>query len=318
MNKRILITGGTGLVGKALTKALLSKGYAVTILTREKKVFDPNQNPAFAHWDLKQKYIDPQAIQSADHIIHLAGAGVADKRWTKERKQEIRDSRVQSGELLVRSLQTIPNKVQSVVSASAIGWYGPDPRIGFSGFIESDPPDNSFLGKTCKEWEAAIEPVSESGKRLVKIRIGIVLAKEGGAYPEFARSFRFGVKAILGSGKQIISWIHINDLVNIFIRAIETDSMTGVYNGVAPNPVSNMQMMKAIGKAKGKFFLPMIVPAFALKILLGEMSVEVLKSTTVKPKRILDEGYEFQFATIEEAVGALLALPLRREGAKER
>lgn len=318
MKKTILITGGTGLVGKALTKALLSKGYAVTILTREKKVFDPNQNPAYAHWDLAQKYIDPIAIQSADHIIHLAGAGVADKRWTKKRKQEIRDSRVHSGELLVNSLQTIPNKVQSVVSASAIGWYGPDPgpgfsgfiesdtKPGFSGFVESDPHDKSFLGITCKEWEQAIEPVSQIGKRLVKIRIGIVMAKEGGAFPEFARSFRFGVKALLGSGRQVVSWIHINDLVNIFIRAIETESMTGIYNAVAPHPVTNKEMMKAIGKAKGKFFLPMIVPAFALKILLGEMSVEVLKSTTVKPKHLVEEGYSFQFPDIFSAVGDLI------------
>lgn len=307
MKKTILITGGTGLVGKALTKALLSKGYAVTILTREKKVFDANQNPAYAHWDLKQKYIDPIAIQTADHIIHLAGAGVADKRWTKERKQEIRDSRVHSGELLVKSLQAIPNKVQSVVSASAIGWYGPDPEPGFSGFIESDPHDNSFLGITCKEWEEAIDPVSQIGKRLVKIRIGIVLAKEEGAFPEFARSFRFGVKAILGSGRQVISWIHINDLVNIFIRAIETESMTGVYNGVAPHPVTHQEMMKAIGKAKRKFFLPLSVPAVVLKILLGEMSVEVLKSTTVRPVRLVEEEFAFQFSDISGAVGNLTA-----------
>lgn len=306
MKQRILITGGTGMVGKALTKVLLSKGHAVTILTRDKKIFDPNQNPAFAHWDLKRKYIDPQAIQSADHIIHLAGAGVADKRWTKERKQEIRDSRVQSGELLVRSLQITPNKVQSVVSASAIGWYGPDPRPGFSGFIESDPPDNGFLGNTCKEWEGVIEPVSHLGKRLVRIRIGIVLAKEGGAFPEFARSFRFGVKAILGSGRQIISWVHINDLVNIFVRSIEDETMSGAYNAVAPNPVSNWDMIQSIAHKKGGLYIPVRVPSFLLKIILGEMSVEVLKSTTVKPERLSEIGFSFSYSRIEEAMADLV------------
>lgn len=294
------------MVGKALTQALLSKGYAVTILTREKKIFDPSQNPAFAHWDLIRNYVDLHAIQSADHIIHLAGAGVADKRWTKERKQEIRDSRVQSGELLVKSLQTIPNKVLSVVTASAIGWYGPDPRPGFSGFIESDPPDDSFLGNTCKEWEAATEPVSHVGKRLVKIRIGIVLAKEGGAYPEFARSFRFGVKAILGSGRQTISWIHINDLVNIFIRAIEDETMSGPYNAVAPNPVSNRDMIQSIAHKKGGLYIPVRVPSFLLKIILGEMSVEVLKSTTVKPERLEEIGFSFNYSRIEEAMADLV------------
>ncbi len=306
MAERILLTGGTGLVGTALTKALLAQGYEVTILTRSKKSFDPGQQLSYAHWDIHQSLIDPRAIDTADHIIHLAGAGVAEKRWTAKRKKEIRDSRVQSGELLVKSLQTIPNKVLSVVTASAIGWYGPDPRPGFSGFIESDPPDDSFLGNTCKEWEGAIEPVSDLGKRLVKIRIGIVLAKEGGAFPEFSRSFKFGVKAILGTGKQVISWIHINDLVNIFIRAIETNSMTGVYNGVAPNPVSNRVMMDSIARQKGGVYLPLPVPAFMLKLALGEMSVEVLKSTTVKPARLLEEGYVFQYNRIEEATEKLI------------
>lgn len=306
MAERILLTGGTGLVGTALTKALLAKGYAVTILTRSKKSFDPGQQLSYAHWDIHQSLIDPRAIDTADHIIHLAGAGVAEKRWTANRKKEIRDSRVHTGELLVRALATLPNKVKTVVSASAIGWYGPDPGTGFSGFIEFDPPDNGFLGNTCKEWEGAIEPVSDLGKRLVRIRIGIVLVNEGGAFPEFSRSFKFGVKAILGTGKQVISWIHINDLVNIFIRAIETNSMTGVYNGVAPNPVSNRIMMDTIARQKGGVYLPLPVPAFLLKLALGEMSVEVLKSTTVKPARLLEEGYVFQYNRIEEATEKLI------------
>ncbi|MGB3154499.1 MAG: TIGR01777 family oxidoreductase, partial [Chitinophagaceae bacterium] len=232
-----------------------------------------------------------------------AGAGVADKRWTKKRKQEIVDSRVKSCKLLADSLKTIPNKVKAVVSASAIGWYGPDPTLpNPTPFVEGDPVDDSFLGSTCRQWEESIEPVTQSGKRLVKLRIGIVLSKDGGALKEFIKPLKFGVAAILGSGKQIISWIHINDLVRLFIMAMENETWQGTYNAVAPNPVSNKELTLQLAKSRKKFFIPIHVPTFVLKIMLGEMSVEILKSATVSSKKIQEAGFQYTFPVIKDAL----------------
>ncbi|MEO7984850.1 MAG: NAD-dependent epimerase/dehydratase family protein, partial [Bacteroidota bacterium] len=240
----ILITGGTGLIGKALRQALLGKGYRVIILSRHITGKPTSGNLSYAGWNVEQQTIDEEAISNADHIIHLAGAGVADKRWTEKRKQEILNSRVNSCDLIVKSLKNIPNRVRTVVSASAIGWYGPDEdttnpssrKIGPSGegrsirkFIEPDPAAADFLGSTCKQWEESIEPVIQLDKRLVKLRTGIVLSAAGGALKEFTRPMKFGIAAILGTGKQIISWIHIDDLVKMYIAAIENENMQGVY-----------------------------------------------------------------------------------------
>ncbi|MFZ1857475.1 MAG: TIGR01777 family oxidoreductase, partial [Chitinophagaceae bacterium] len=303
----VIITGGTGLVGKALGHALLAKGYHIIILTRTLPSTDHSPQSIkgiqYAKWDIESQTIDENAIASADYIIHLAGAGVADKRWTKKRKQEIVDSRVKSCKLLADSLKTIPNKVKAVVSASAIGWYGPDPTLpNPTPFVESDPVDDSFLGSTCRQWEESIEPVTQSGKRLVKLRIGIVLSKDGGALKEFIKPLKFGVAAILGSGKQIISWIHINDLVRLFIMAMENETWQGTYNAVAPNPVSNKELTLQLAKSRKKFFIPIHVPTFVLKIMLGEMSVEILKSATVSSKKIQEAGFQYTFPVIKDAL----------------
>jgi uncharacterized protein (TIGR01777 family) len=303
MAHTVIITGGTGLIGKALCKALLEKGYHVIILTRNPPAQSATGNISFATWNPDQQIIDKEVISSADYIIHLAGAGVADKRWTKKRKIEIIKSRIDSSKLLVDSLRTIPNKVKAVISASAIGWYGEDPtNPNEKPFTEDSPADNGFLGKTCKHWEESIEAVTESGKRLVKLRIGIVLSKDGGAMKEFLKPLKFGVAAILGNGKQIISWIHIDDLVDMFIAALENDQLRGAYNGVAPNPVSNKTLTLQLAKTRNKFFIPMYVPTFILKIMLGEMSVEILKSTTVSAEKILKSGFQFKHPSIEIAV----------------
>ena len=303
----VIITGGTGLVGKALGHALLAKGYHIIILTRTLPSTDHSPQSIkgiqYAKWDIESQTIDENAIASADYIIHLAGAGVADKRWTKKRKQEIVDSRVKSCKLLADSLKTIPNKVKAVVSASAIGWYGPDPTLpNPTPFVEGDPVDDSFLGSTCRQWEESIEPVTQSGKRLVKLRIGIVLSKDGGALKEFIKPLKFGVAAILGSGKQIISWIHINDLVRLFIMAMENETWQGTYNAVAPNPVSNKELTLQLAKSRKKFFIPIHVPTFILKIMLGEMSVEILKSATVSSQKVQKAGFQFSFPTIKDAL----------------
>lgn len=299
----ILITGGTGLVGKALGQALLEKGYRVIILSRQGDQKSSLANLSYASWNVEQQTIDREAIAKADYIIHLAGAGVADKRWTQKRKQEIVDSRVYSSKLIVDSLKLIPNKVKAVVSASAIGWYGADPVMPHPiPFTEVVPADNEFLGITCKQWEESIEPVTESGIRLVKLRTGIVLSNNGGALKEFLKPLQFGMAAILGKGKQIISWIHIDDLVKMYITAIENESMNGVYNAVAPNPVSNKELTLQLAKARKKFFIPIHVPSFVLKIMLGEMSVEVLKSTTVSSEKIQQAGVAFNFPDISSAL----------------
>ena len=303
----VIITGGTGLVGKALGHALLAKGYHIIILTRTLPSTDHSPQSIkgiqYAKWDIESQTIDENAIASADYIIHLAGAGVADKRWTKKRKQEIVDSRVKSCKLLADSLKTISNKVKAVVSASAIGWYGPDRILpNPTPFVESDPVDDSFLGSTCRQWEESIEPVTQSGKRLVKLRIGIVLSKDGGALKEFIKPLKFGVAAILGSGKQIISWIHIDDLVQLFITAMEIETWQGTYNAVAPNPVSNKELTLQLAKSRKKFFIPIHVPTFILKIMLGEMSVEILKSATVSSQKVQKAGFQFSFPTIKDAL----------------
>lgn len=303
MMKTVLITGGTGLTGRALTQALLQKGYRVVILSRQPGQQSGDVNLVFAEWNVEQQTIDKEAIGTADYIIHLAGAGVAEKRWTSKRKQEIISSRVLSSKLVVDSLKNIPNKVQAVISASAIGWYGPDPETpNTHPFKEEALNHNDFLGTTCRQWEESIEPVIELGKRLVKLRIGIVLSKQGGALKEFLKPLRFGVAAILGNGRQLISWIHIDDLVKLYIAAIENGSMEGAYNAVAPNPVSNKELTLTLARSRKKFFIPIRVPSFLLKLVLGGMSVEVLKSATVSCDKVLHTGFQFKYSNIAAAL----------------
>jgi uncharacterized protein (TIGR01777 family) len=300
----ILITGGTGMIGKALTNALVSNGYQVIILTRRAK--RSANNIVYKEWDPEKGTIDGAAITEADYIIHLAGANVAESRWTAKRKKEIVDSRVRSGELLVKAIRNTPNNIKAVISASAIGWYGPDPQVpNPKPFIETDPADEAFLGRTCQQWEGAIKPVEEMGKRLVVFRIGIVLSNEAGAYAEFKKPLTFGTATILGSGKQVISWIHIDDLVGLFITAIQNERLQGEYNAVTPYPVSNKELILSLAKQRGKFYVPVPVPSFALKMALGEMSVEVLKSATVSSEKIKRAGYKFTYPHITDAVKAL-------------
>ncbi len=303
--RTILITGGTGLVGKALTKRLVEKNYEVIILTRSLKDVATQKNVTYALWNVKEKQIDLNALKKADAIIHLAGAGVMDKKWTEEYKQEIRDSRVNSSALLINSLKNNEHKVEVIVSASAIGWYGEDKKAAHF-FVENEPADAAFLGEVCKEWEESIEPANTMGIRVVKLRTGIVLSNAGGAYPEFKASLKFGVASILGSGKQIISWIHIEDLCREYIFALENDAMQGSYNAVAPTPISNKKITLAIAEnLKGRFYIPVHVPQFVLNVMLGKRSVEILKSATVSTDKIKNAGFTFLYPTAEVAIAAI-------------
>lgn len=305
----VLITGGTGMIGKVLTQALLDRNYKLIILTRELKQQQPkNSAITYAQWNIKDQTIDKDVIQKADYIIHLAGAGVGDKRWTEKRKKEISDSRVKSAELLWKTCQEIPNKIKAVISASAIGWYGQDPVIpNPTPFREDDPADDSFLGTTCQEWEKTAELFTQLGKRVVRLRTGIVLSEEGGALDEFKKPLKFGIAAILGNGKQVCSWIHIDDLVRLYVTALEDDTMRGAYNAVAPAPVSNKELTIQLARAmKGNFFIPVHVPSFVLKTVIGEMSIEVLKSATVSCDKIHYTGFTFLYPTIEAALKSLV------------
>jgi uncharacterized protein (TIGR01777 family) len=306
--KTVIITGGTGLIGKRLSSMLIKKGYNVSIFSHSKQSNDKENNPVIARWDIEKGEIDKGVIAKADYIVHLAGAGVADKRWTKERKKEIMSSRTESSALLVKALSEVNNNVTAVVSSSAIGWYGPDNQASQKkGFTENELSSPDFLGETCRLWEASIEPVAALGKRLVKLRTGIVLSNEGGALAEFKKPLKAGIAAILGTGNQVISWIHIDDICRMYLAAIQNDSMHGAYNAVAPAPVTNKELTLALAKKmRGNTYLPIHVPAFALKLALGEMSVEVLKSATVSAKKILQSGFDFSYSSIDAALTQLV------------
>ena len=294
----VLISGGTGLVGKALSKLLVNKGYKVIVLSRQATPM-ANDTITTAKWDVNKQEIDIAALQEADYIVHLAGAGVMDKKWTAAYKKEIISSRVDSAQLIVNSLQHNTNKVKKVISASAIGWYKPGENL----HTEEEPSDDNFLGNTCRLWEASMDPVTTLNKGLVKIRIGIVLSKEGGALKEFITPLKLGVAAILGNGKQMISWVHIDDLCRLFLFAIENDELNGVYNAVAPEPVTNKTLTLTLAKTmKRLFYIPVHVPVFVLKLMLGDRSIEILKSASVSCKKIIAAGFTFQFEKIESAL----------------
>ena len=280
----VLITGGSGLVGQELSKMLINKGFKVIILSRNKN--SSNNNIQYAQWDIKKQTIDLKALQEADFIIHLAGAGVVDKKWTESYKKEILLSRTESSKLIIDALSKNPNKVKAIISASAIGWYGPDKKNDYS-FSETDAPDNNFLGETCRLWEESVDPATKIGIRVCKLRTGIVLTKKGGALREFIKPIKMGIAGILGRGNQIISWIHIEDLCRMFIHCMENDQLQGSYNAVAPSPVSNKTLTISLAKLlKGIFFIPVHVPVFILKLMMGQRSIEILKSTTVSCEKI--------------------------------
>lgn len=297
------------MIGARLTEMLVNSGYEVIILTRNTDTVRTSPGIRYAPWDIDAQTIDRDAIAQADHIIHLAGAGVADKRWSRARKLEILRSRTESSALIVKALKEYPNKVQSVISSSAIGWYGPDTASSLKqGFTEDMPADAAFLGETCRQWEASIEPVTGLGKRLVKLRTGIVLSDRGGALAEFRKPVMGGVAAILGNGNQVVSWIHVADLCSMFLFAVENPSLSGAYNAVAPHPVTNKTLTLNIAqKLRGRFYIPVHVPAFVLKIVLGEMSIEVLKSAHVSARKIQQAGFDFSYPVIDQALDNLLA-----------
>lgn len=303
----VLITGGTGTVGKRLTTLLIEKGYSVSILTRNASDRKTQPGVVYKQWDVEKGTIDATAVTEADYIIHLAGAGVADGRWTARRKAEIVKSRTESSALLVKAAQNGASRLKAVVSSSAIGWYNPDDkRIEPEGFQENAPPAPGFLGETCKLWEESITPFAQMGKRLVILRTGLVLSNDGGVIAEFRKPLQYGMATIMGSGEQVMSWIHIDDLCRMYIYAMENEELSGPYNAVAPEPATSKTVVLTLAKQlRGKAFISMHVPSLVLKAMLGEMSTEVLKSNTVSAARIKAAGFQFQYPALPAAVEQL-------------
>jgi uncharacterized protein len=301
----ILLTGGTGMIGANLQRFLLEKNYTVIVLIRDEiKENSFNKNISYAKWNVEKEEIDKDAMASADYIIHLAGANVAEKRWTGKRKKEIIESRTQSAALLIRAMKEVPNKIKAVISASAIGWYGADTNESKqNGFKEDAPAADDFLGSTVQVWEAGIKPVEQLNKRLAIFRFGIVLSNNGGALNEFKKPLQAGVAAILGNGNQIISWIHVDDLCRLLLYAVEHENISGIYNAVAPKPVTNKALTLMLAETiRGKLYIPVHVPEFVLRLMLGEMSIEVLKSTTVNDDKIHKAGFTFLYPSVEAAL----------------
>ncbi len=300
MTNSILITGASGMVGTRLTEILLQKGCRVSHLGRSKR---KGVVLSFV-WNVEKQEIDPHGFKDIDTIVHLAGAGVADKRWTPTRKQEILDSRTKSTALLYDELKKGNHSVRTFVSASAIGYYG----FGLEDNVldEESSPGPDYLANVVVQWEHEVDKISTLNMRVVKIRIGIVLASQGGALVEMAKPVRWGVGAPLGSGRQQVSWIHLDDLCEVFVKAIEDNHMNGSYNAVAPNPVTNREMTHSIAKALHRpLWLPP-VPPLVLRALVGEMADIVMNGSKVSCKKIQKAGYVFQFEDLSAALKDLL------------
>ena len=292
----VLITGATGLVGSRLTELLLAKGHTVSHLGRSKK---SGNVPSFV-WDVRKGEIDPTAFQGAQAIVHLAGASVGEKRWTPKRKREILESRTKSSALIYETLKKNPGEVTTVVSASAIGFYGN--TLGNEVYSEEHRPGTDFLAGVVDAWEKEVERITSLAKRVVKLRIGIVLSEHEGALQQMAKPVRMFVGSPLASGNQIVSWIHVDDLCEMFIKAIEDQTMRGTYNAVAPRPVSNREMTKVIARILKRPLLLPSVPGFVLHVVWGEFADAVIKGSTISSEKIQKTGFKFKFPELEGAL----------------
>lgn len=296
MSKHILLTGGTGLIGKHLTHLLLGQGYGVSYLSRGK---GKDARLKTYQWDIAKGKIDEACIDGVDIIVHLAGTNVAGKRWTDARKKDILESRTRSIALIYDLLRRKKHNVQAVISASGTGYYGDrDDQL----LTEDSTPGNDFLAEVSKEWEAEVDKGADLGLRIVKFRTGVVLDKRGGALPQLAAPVKWCIGSPLGNGRQWVPWIHWHDVVKLYFYAIMHSKLAGVYNMAAPNPVTNKQFVQAVAKQLHRPLWAPNVPAFMIKLLFGEMGAMVLGSTKVSPQKVIDHGFKFDLPLIEDAL----------------
>jgi len=297
---KILITGGSGLVGTKVSEFLLKSNHEPVWLSREEGQVTSIKK---FKWDIKSSYIDEKAFDGVEHIIHLAGAGIADKRWTKKYKKEIIDSRVKSSELLLNYIVKKNIPIKTLVGGSAIGFYGA--KQSQTVFKENDHPGSDFLAESCIVWEKSYLPFASLGIRTPIIRTGVVLSKKGGAYKKMSPPFKFGLGAALGNGKQYFPWIHINDLANMFVYALFNENLNGVYNGVATELITNKHFSKLLAESFDKpFFLPN-VPSGALHLAMGEGALMVTEGLKISNAKIKLTGFNFGFEKVNEALKEL-------------
>jgi uncharacterized protein (TIGR01777 family) len=285
----VLVTGSTGLVGTALVKLLKAGNYTVKQLTtrREKAVQE-----GYYFWNPTTGEIDPEALSDIQSIIHLAGSSIGEGRWTTKRKKEILESRTLSTQLLYKELTARNIRLQSFISASATGYYGG--KTSETIYDEYSPAGTDFLAKVCVEWEKAADLFQQTGIRTVKLRTGVVLAPQAPALAKMLLPIKLGVGSPLGNGRQYMPWIHLDDLCAMYLRALTDETMTGAWNAVAPSHLTNRQLMKALSdKLKKPFFFPP-VPAFLLKLVLGEMAILITDGSRVVPRRFNAAGFEYQ------------------------
>lgn len=298
IKRNVLISGGSGFIGRSLTNLLIQKGYSVSILSRNKK-----QNTAeisYYQWDVSNQFIEEDAVLKADYIIHLAGENIAEKRWSKKRKDEILSSREQSTQLLYSVLKKNNKMVEAFVSASAIGIYGA--VNGNKICKEETPHANDFLGLTCHKWEESIDFIEYLRIRTVKIRTGLVIGKGDGFLQKLVPIFKWRLGAALGSGKQYMPWIHVDDLCGIYYDALINVDMVGPYNAAVNDNTNNLIFSKTLAKVLGySLWLPN-VPAFLIKLAMGEMSKIILTGRRVSSEKIESTGFTFKFKNLEEAL----------------
>ena len=294
--EKVLITGGSGLIGRRLSLLLKSRGYEVRILSRSN---NPKNNYKTFVWNVSEQYINDSAFEGLNHIIHLAGAGIADKRWSEKRKKEIIASRVASTNLLYNSVKRLKTPLNSFISASATGYYGA--VTSETIFEEKDKPAKDFLGKVCSLWEDSIFQFNEIKIRTVALRTGIVLSKDGVAL----KKMKTPVITSLGNGKQYMPWIHIDDLCELYIKAIEDEQFKGAFNAVSSEHISNLSFSKKISKIFNYPFLAIGAPSFILQIVFGEMSTIILNGSRISANKIKQAGFKFKFENLEKALNNL-------------
>ena len=292
----VIITGGTGLIGRQLSLLLKEKGYRVVWLSRKPSGPSPYETIL---WDPKQEIIDKASVRRADHIIHLAGENIGARRWSENRKKKIVESRIASTRLLFNALKDPPVQCRTFISLSASGYYGmvTTERI----FNENDPPAPDFLGKTCEAWEQEARRVQETGIRTVILRSGVVLSEEGGILPRLRHSVRFMAGARAGKGNQYMPWIHIEDLCRLILMSIEDKKLSGTYNAAAPCHVTNRAFMAQLRSSMNKPLLIPFIPSTMLHLMFGEMAGMVLEGSRLSCRKILDTGFTFHYPDLQKA-----------------